>query len=247
MQKGVQMKIKKITGILVFLFLIIVTIHSQITSRVIELKDPRMNGNDLYQLQKMLVSYGFNLGETDGWFGPKTKEAVIQFQEYFGLEQNGKVDKLTWNLIFNTVTNDLDKTKQIETYLDSIKYINTFKESNYDKIEVELYGYSTEGGVARIYKKKNAIYCIQEQIFGERGQYRENIYFLKDRLVIVKRQSLHYPQQFDLEHASIETNYYYDIAGREKYEIINGEFIESKEDLYNVFNIINQYYLENNK
>ncbi len=37
----------------------------------------------------------------DGIFGPKTKEAVLEFQKLFNLEQDGIVGQITWETLYN--------------------------------------------------------------------------------------------------------------------------------------------------
>lgn len=48
------------------------------------------------QLQERLAGGGFNPGQVDGIFGPKTREAVIQFQNNKGLAPDGIVGTQTW-------------------------------------------------------------------------------------------------------------------------------------------------------
>lgn len=36
----------------------------------------------------------------DGIFGPETTEAVRQFQRWFEIEQTGRVDRATWDLLY---------------------------------------------------------------------------------------------------------------------------------------------------
>lgn len=48
-------------------------------------------------LQRMLVTRGFDPGEIDGRFGPKTKAAVNAFQSDHGLDVDGIVGPKTWD------------------------------------------------------------------------------------------------------------------------------------------------------
>lgn len=43
-------------------------------------------------VQEALVEKGFDPGPIDGMWGPKTKAAVVQFQESAGLTPNGQID-----------------------------------------------------------------------------------------------------------------------------------------------------------
>jgi peptidoglycan hydrolase-like protein with peptidoglycan-binding domain len=47
-------------------------------------------------LQRRLLAQGYDLGEIDGRFGPKTEAAVKSFQGDFGLEVDGIVGPKTW-------------------------------------------------------------------------------------------------------------------------------------------------------
>jgi peptidoglycan hydrolase-like protein with peptidoglycan-binding domain len=61
------------------------------------LQAKRLNGNDVWVLQHCLVEEGYtDVGEVDGWFGPATRKAVIQFQDRMRLDATGTVDAKTW-------------------------------------------------------------------------------------------------------------------------------------------------------
>jgi peptidoglycan hydrolase-like protein with peptidoglycan-binding domain len=46
-------------------------------------------------MQIVLKEKGFDIGEPDGIFGPKTRQALILFQERNGLQANGRIDVRT--------------------------------------------------------------------------------------------------------------------------------------------------------
>ncbi|MBF0595712.1 MAG: peptidoglycan-binding protein [Candidatus Omnitrophica bacterium] len=48
------------------------------------------------EVQKILKSFGYNIGHPDGKFGASTREAVAKFQEDEGLKVTRFVDKETW-------------------------------------------------------------------------------------------------------------------------------------------------------
>lgn len=53
--------------------------------------------------------------DADGIFGPKTRDAVIAFQRYYGLTPDGIVGRDTWNMlqtVYQSILNDLPKEYQ---------------------------------------------------------------------------------------------------------------------------------------
>lgn len=55
-------------------------------------------GGDVHELQGLLQVHGYCLCR-DGIFGPKTKQAVIDFQQKHKLKVNGLVDPITWTVL----------------------------------------------------------------------------------------------------------------------------------------------------
>jgi N-acetylmuramoyl-L-alanine amidase len=58
--------------------------------RMLFLRRPMMRGEDVSELQSRLSSLGFDAGKVDGIFGPKTEEAVLEFQHNRNLAGDGK-------------------------------------------------------------------------------------------------------------------------------------------------------------
>ncbi|MDO4732279.1 MAG: peptidoglycan-binding protein [Bacillota bacterium] len=63
-----------------------------------------MRGRDVRDLQQYLSRLGEYLPQlpklrVDGIFGPETRDAVLRFQELYGLQRNGAVGPLSWNEI----------------------------------------------------------------------------------------------------------------------------------------------------
>nr|DAI41048.1 MAG TPA: N acetylmuramidase [Caudoviricetes sp.] len=70
--------------------------------RILKLIDkPRMQGDDVKELQTLLDKHGFPCGEIDGVFGPETDTAVRLFQKANGLTVDGKVGEKTWAALRN--------------------------------------------------------------------------------------------------------------------------------------------------
>ena len=58
--------------------------------RMLFLRRPMMRGEDVSEIQSRLSSLGFDVGKVDGIFGPKTEEAIIEFQHNRNLAEDGK-------------------------------------------------------------------------------------------------------------------------------------------------------------
>jgi N-acetylmuramoyl-L-alanine amidase len=57
--------------------------------RLLFLRSPNVRGDDVASLQSLLNRLGFDCGRVDGIYGPRTSEAVAEFQENIGLPRNG--------------------------------------------------------------------------------------------------------------------------------------------------------------
>ena len=56
---------------------------------------PTLRGDDVAELQVRLAQLGFNPGRIDGIFGPKTEEALADFQRNCAIEANGTLTRET--------------------------------------------------------------------------------------------------------------------------------------------------------
>jgi len=61
-------------------------------------------GSTVIQLQKDLTGLGFNTYGADGWFGPKTYNAVVSFQKSQGLKMDGIVGPITKAALNNALS-----------------------------------------------------------------------------------------------------------------------------------------------
>ena len=64
-------------------------------ARLLKVTTPYMRGDDVSDVQDALVIYGFSPGPSDGIYGPKTKDAVVGFQQKNNLKVDGIVGKQT--------------------------------------------------------------------------------------------------------------------------------------------------------
>ena len=72
-------------------------------TRTLSLTSPYMKGDDVLLLQQRLLALGYDeLGTADGTFGPKTDQAVRNFQTVNGLAVDGIVGQTTWNVLFSS-------------------------------------------------------------------------------------------------------------------------------------------------
>lgn len=70
-------------------------------TRLLQLKNPMMSGNDVKLLQNRLLDLGYNaVGVADGKFGPKTDNAVRSFQTDNSLVVDGIVGQQTWKALW---------------------------------------------------------------------------------------------------------------------------------------------------
>jgi len=57
--------------------------------------DLNLTSDEIRQMQIVLREKGFDVGEPDGVFGPRTREALILFQRRSGLQATGRIDVRT--------------------------------------------------------------------------------------------------------------------------------------------------------
>jgi peptidoglycan hydrolase-like protein with peptidoglycan-binding domain len=65
------------------------------------------------QLQKILIGLGYNPGPIDGRMGFKTRAAVKEFQDDYGLKKSGYVDKKTWEELNTAYQQEVSSLKRI--------------------------------------------------------------------------------------------------------------------------------------
>ncbi len=77
-------------------------------SRPLQLQNPRLQGTSVRSLQQRLLELGYReVGQADGFFGPKTQAAVVAFQRRLSsasgirVRTDGVVDSVTWANLFS--------------------------------------------------------------------------------------------------------------------------------------------------
>lgn len=67
--------------------------------RTLYLRYPNIRGDDVRELQERLNALGFDTGRVDGIFGPRTAEALAEFQRNFGLPADGIAGDATFRAL----------------------------------------------------------------------------------------------------------------------------------------------------
>lgn len=203
-----------------FTFFSISTVSSQNFTRILELKNPRMNGEDVRHLQNRLLSLKFyQVGEADGYYGPMTEDVIKNIQSLSGFEVNGNVNRDFWNFIFNNTN---------LTFLNNISTVLTYNPMRLQKSRNLLYRELMEiaerggdaGGEAIIYSSSNGEAKILEYYVA--NPYTATFitsYFISDSYYFVKYR-FEYPSDDFSSRESQEVVYL--IENRNFSKIING-------------------------
>ena len=115
----------------------------------IKLSNPRMNGNNVIEIQTILCNLGLlSKTEIDGWYGPITESAVCKFQNILNIKETGIIDSKLYNIIkyknLNTVLslqqkiNKINLSKSIKKDVIYIKEYNPYSEE-YEEIPQNRY------------------------------------------------------------------------------------------------------------
>src|ERR1700730_15715163 len=72
---------------------------SYASSRSGSAESMNLSQDEIRQLQITLNQRGFNVGEPDGNFGPRTRAALMQFQQREGLQRSGQIDQQTMSAL----------------------------------------------------------------------------------------------------------------------------------------------------
>ena len=127
---------------------------------------------DIEQLQQQLISLGLLSGEADGHFGNATEEAVLAFQQLYGLEATGAADPDTLSALSEaalSVEELQTRLKELGVYAAELDGV--FGESTTEAIQVfqQMYGLEPTGSVDAqtrdlLYSEANVIYGVQTKL-----------------------------------------------------------------------------------
>ena len=80
-------------------------------------------GDPVKDVQNILIALGFLSSVPDGVFGPKTEQAVIEYQKAVGIEPSGIIDNLTHSALIQDVETGMEE--QSETKVNAQKLVLT--------------------------------------------------------------------------------------------------------------------------
>lgn len=224
------MRVMKLFVCLLVLSSAAAVVHAVDFSRDLKLTQSRMNGADVTEVQKRLLSLGFaEVGTADGWFGPKTETAVKRYQELLGFTPSGVVNKALWQVMFQG-TGLLGKLHA------DLKTVSSLSPGSYTKKESELSGRSSEGGSVVRYTDKGVLKMAEIDLYGEMGKVSYRVYPVEDRYVVTEAR-YSYPEPFDLEHAQVEYSAYYYLKSQ-TYQVKDGAFLDADYDSPGVLEIL---------
>ncbi len=205
--------------VLAFL-LLAVSLFSQSYSRKLSLQSKRMNGNDVKSLQTELLNLGFKeIGEADGWFGPKTEEGLKGYQHLYGFKENGIFDGAIFDCMYG-------KNPLKLKYDNAIIKLNSIKSKKLTAKTKDYSGHSTEGGNLTAYIDGLVPVYYQADIFGESGQVHYFLYEVSDVEEIFIEEYHSYSQMYSPDTATITTAIRY-LTDNKTYTIEGGTFTET--------------------
>jgi len=189
-------------------------IFSQNFSRIIEVKNPRMNGQDVLNLQNRLLSLGFSkIGNADGYFGPLAEEVIKNVQKFSDFEIDGKVNRIFWDFIFNNKNDEL---------LMNISIVSNYNEEQLRRMNTDYMGHSTEGGNYVIYfSNDRKIKILKLSLYGEMGQVHYICYFISYLRYFILEQGISYSMPMGGGQWTEKKTTYY-MNGNRMYEIKDG-------------------------
>ena len=229
---------------------------TQDTGRIIELTNPRMEGNDVLSLQRRLLSLGFTeTGEADGYYGPLTAGVIKNVQILFGFEADGKVNKSLWDNIFGdkivllVLRNNLSRIleNKDDILLQNVNTVLTYDRKDLEKSRNFFEYHSFSDAIAEAY----AYYSLMDKkvkIFehksggGESGGSiydTEIYYFINNECYFINYNRIWHT----IYEGDGEENEMYFVNDNKCFQIVNGELINFNRNNYDYWkaNTINSF------
>lgn len=85
--------------------------YTELGQRTLKYTSPNTYGEDVKQLQNKLNELGYSCGNADGYFGVKTKNALIKFQMEYGLSTDGILNDATLKALNNAKVGSQNATE----------------------------------------------------------------------------------------------------------------------------------------
>ena len=93
-------------------------------TRLLKITSPYMYGADVTAVQTELKLKGYDPGDADGFYGPKTEAAVKAFQKANDLEADGTVGPKTWETLFDEPETNPDPPEEpTAEYTRLLRYV----------------------------------------------------------------------------------------------------------------------------
>ena len=91
-------------------------VYANLGDRTLKYTSPNMYGDDVKKLQEKLNDLGYSCGVADGYFGVKTKNALIKFQLENGLTTDGVLGGKTLDALNNGKASEKAESTSEKTY-----------------------------------------------------------------------------------------------------------------------------------
>ncbi|MCQ2580018.1 MAG: peptidoglycan-binding protein [Treponemataceae bacterium] len=132
--------------------------QSNYLRQVLSVTSPRMYGEDVFFIQKKIVEMGFEIGEVDGYYGPKTEKAVKSFKDLAGFEPDGIIAKTEY---------DFFDSKEAEVVILGIAAWNENKNAETVSYKSKYKIPKSPNGKFYVYKKEGKTAFCKLEISGD--------------------------------------------------------------------------------
>lgn len=194
--------------------------------RILQLVEPRMYGEDVRAIQRILADLGvLSVNEIDGWYGPITISAINRLRRYLGFQESDTVDIEFHSFMNNGIDNNMAQT---------IHAIETSRWESLRRIETDRMAESTEGGHLIRYLDNGEIKRGILTYYGEIGKVEYDFFIIDSHIsVLLKKEYMYkepiYFDTFNIDDAKITYTTVWKIGGN-IYGIDNGRFSQTDVD-----------------